>query len=451
MSLRIKNSLPHLLKNSHNDGLTLVQFQTLESSPPLGALYLSYALEKENIPFDLRIYPKFELRIDLDHLYSFLAQSHRILAIGCWSNVLPYLVVTLDKIKRKFPEKIIILGGIGPSIVAEEMIQSFPFIDYVIKGCGIFPFPRLVRKILNKDRDFSDIAGLVYRKQKNWVANQAANFYPPGDSYDHPSYRKLENIHQYTEFHIRTSFGCPFQCSYCQLSSLSGREVVYRGLSPIIDEIKFLKRAHSQGNFSIVFADEVFNLKRERVIDFCHLLREETLNIPWACNCRVEQMDEALLQIMSQTGCINIYYGLESGSNRILKKIKKGFSIDPAIKTVLLSQKYIGSITASFIYLYPFETAEDFKETLLVIRYLESKGIKIQLHPLTPIKNSAIYEAYRKNLRLIKDMVNSCHVPVGTMPRECQNIIRDYPEVFYYYYTYDFGGLSEILRIAGIK
>jgi len=158
------------------DGLTLVQFQYKESSPPLGALYLSDALDQEGIPFDLRIFPKFELAINMDRLYSFLGQSRRILAIGCWSNVLPYLSIVLERIKKRFPEKTIILGGIGPTEVAEEMIQTFPWIDYIIQGCGISPFPKLVKKILNHEKVFSDISGFGISKRERLLCASRLRF-----------------------------------------------------------------------------------------------------------------------------------------------------------------------------------------------------------------------------------------------------------------------------------
>ena len=108
----------------------------------------------------------------------------------------------------------------------------------------------------------------------------------------------------------------------------------------------------------------------------------------------MDRIDKELLKIMSGSGCKEIYYGIESGSDEILKKIKKGFTIEEAIKILLLSKKYIQTVTASFIYLFPFETPKDFIATKFFLIYLSSKGIATQLHSLCPVKNSEIYLAY---------------------------------------------------------
>lgn len=418
------------------NALTLVQFQHYPSSVPLGALYLAYGLERENVQFDLNIYPHYNLGAEIDKLYTFLAKSRKIIAIGCWSHTLPYLLVVLEKIKRRFPEKVIILGGIGPTEVAEEIMKKFKFIDFIIKGCGILPLPKLVKKIIKGDKVLSDISGLVYRNDRDIICSNYNSFYFNSIVSDLLPYHRIRNIHSYREFNIKTSVGCLYKCTYCQIASFSKGKVIYRNLNKVMEEIKFIKKLKKNKNFIIALTDNLFVIDRRRVIKFCNLLTKEKLNVQWMCSSRVDRMDEELLKIMSKNGCKKIYYGIESGSNRILKKIKKNFTIEAAIKLVLLSKKYIPEIIVSFMYQYPFETQKDFIDTFMVKTYLESKGISTQLHSLTPIKNSEIYIKYRKNLYLFRDLPNTSHEKLDSMPKECVRLIEDNPDIFYFYYSY---------------
>ena len=432
------------------NNLTLIQFAYDSFNVPLGSLYLAYGLEKANIQFDLKVYPIYNkqgFNVDIDRLYSFLIKSKGIIAVGCWSDILPVLLVALEKVKKKFPEKIIILGGIGPTEVAEEIMDKFNFINFIIKGCGILPLPLLIRKIVNKERVFTDVDGLVYRNGKNIKSNNYNGFYLKSVIPDSIPYFRIKNIRSYNKFFIFTSYGCPYKCTYCQMPCLSHGRVVYKDINKVIEEIKLIKKIKTNGKLTIFIKDEAFIINKERVIRFCNLLRAEKLNVKWRCYGRVDRIDRELLETMSKSGCESIFFGVESGSNKILKKIKKGFTIEKAIEILLLSKKYIKKIIASFIFLYPFETIEDFRNTLLLKTYLESKKICVELNQLTPIKNSEIYSEYKKQLRLFYKKRCTFHLSLNDMPKECVRLIKNNPSIFYFYYLYNFKDLNKILKL----
>lgn len=430
--------------------ITLIQFTYNPFAVPLGALYLSNGLEKANIRFNLNIcplYSKSGLSADIDKLYSFLSHSADIVAIGCWSDALPIVLVVLERIKKEFPEKIIILGGLGPTELAEELMKRFHFINFLIKGCSTASLPILIKKIKNQEKIFSDVQGLVYRNGRHIESNNYGNFYsnsiiPEVFPYDH-----FKNISSYYMFYIKTASGCSYGCTFCQLPHLSCGKVVYRDINKVIKEIKLIKKIKKNKEFVISIIDEAFILDRARVIKFCNLLKRENLNVKWYCYGRVDRVDRELLETMSISGCKGIYFGVESGSNRILRKIKKGFTIEEAIKILLLSKKYINGTTASFIYLYPFETVNDFKETLFFYKYLKFKKIGVQLHQLDPIKNSEIYFKYKKKLCLFRKKHSSFHINLKHMPRDCMRLIKNNPDLFCLYYRYNFESLNEILKL----
>jgi anaerobic magnesium-protoporphyrin IX monomethyl ester cyclase len=436
----------------HSKDLTLIQFTYWRDTLPLGALYLAHGLEKANIKFDLQVYPLYKRRVtreNTDKLYSFLMKSRGILAVGCWSDMLPFLLAALKKVKKKSPGRIIILGGIGPTEVAEEIMHKFDFIDFIIKGCGVAPLPLLIDKIVKGEKVFTDIDGLVYRNGKSVKSNTYNGFYLNSIMPDILPYHRLKDLSSYSLFYIRTSFGCPYRCTYCQMPCLSRGKVVYKDMQKVIEEIRCIKKVGKAENVLISIQDEAFITSRTRVIEFCNLLRAAGLAVPWTCYGRVDRVDAELLEIMSKSGCEEIFFGVESGSNRILKEIKKNFGIEKAVEILLLSRKIIKRVIASFMFLFPFETIDDFRQTLFFMAYLKSHNIQVQLHQLTPIKNSEIYIKYRKNLRLFYNRRGTFHPSLDAMPHDCIKLIKDNPAVFYYYYVYDFPDLKRFAHFNG--
>jgi len=215
--------------------LTLVQFRYGQVLP-LAAVYLAYGLIKENVCFEIKLFDKpslYSRETYIDNLYPFLIKSKKIIAIGCYSDTLPYVLAALKKLKQKFPKKIIILGGVGPTMVAQEIIDSFDFVDFILKGNGISSLPKLVKKIETRDMEFDDIPNLLVKNKRPHLSNNfdVCGLYTPKI----PAYWCIKDIDLYNRFHIRTSVGCPFQCTFCYALPATGKKVTNRDISEVIE------------------------------------------------------------------------------------------------------------------------------------------------------------------------------------------------------------------------
>ena len=162
-----------------------------------------------------------------------------------------------------------------------------------------------------------------------------------------------------------------------------------------------------------------------------------------------------LMKALSDAGCKSIFYGIESGSNQVLKKINKHFTIEKADKVVLRSKKYFKGITCSFIYGFPFETIDDFNKTLTTYWAWRQKDIRCQLDLLTPYKFSRIYNDYRQCLKFKEEYSTGFTMNVWSkktgLPRRIIKLIKEHPKVFSSFYYFDHAGLKEKRKKALIS
>ena len=152
----------------------------------------------------------------------------------------------------------------------------------------------------------------------------------------------------------------------------------------------------------------------------------------WACESRVDLIDEELMRLMAGCGCSDIFYGIESGSDSVLKRMRKGFTAETAISRVTESLKHFGKVTSSFIWGFPYETLGDFYKTLFVAEYLFELGSQSYLHRLSLLPLSQLYFEF-------KDYT----LPFGSLPELGQfyegekeftppirNLIGAHPDIF---------------------
>jgi len=180
-------------------------------------------------------------------------------------------------------------------------------------------------------------------------------------------------------FNLNTSRGCPFSCKFCSVPAVWGNR--YRAFSAekIVNEIEFLiKKYKIKG---IYFREDNFTVDKERVHNFCDLLLRKSIKIEWACETRVDTIDETLMQKMKQAGCRGFYVGVESGSQKVLDNIKKGITLEQIERFFKLCHKFDIKTKASFIFGTPSETEKDREETEALIERIKpdyvSRGVYV--------------------------------------------------------------------------
>jgi anaerobic magnesium-protoporphyrin IX monomethyl ester cyclase len=199
---------------------------------------------------------------------------------------------------------------------------------------------------------------------------------------------------------ILTSRGCPSKCTFCNSSSIFHNRIRRRSVENVMKEIAYLVDCYRLDG--IYFHDETFTINYEWVKNLCQELKP--LNLRWGCQTRVNLVSDELLKIMQSAGCIQIDFGIESASKRVLKSIKKGTTPEQAIIALELARRNNIKSFASFMVGLPGETEDDLMENVNFLKKVKPDYTYFNLY--TPFPGTEAAESAIKEGRLSKDFFN---------------------------------------------
>jgi radical SAM superfamily enzyme YgiQ (UPF0313 family) len=365
--------------------------------PPLGPLYIAAALESVGVEVDFR---DFQLQEDAhcfsgDQLARFLLGHQPIVAISCFVDMLPAVVDATRQLSEREPETTIVLGGPGPTAAARRILEEYPWIDAIVRGEGDEAVIELVELLRGKRT--GSIAGVIYRNASNLVDGPARARNRSLDDLPLPAYHLIDWT-RYDTARVITTRGCSYRCSFCDVTALWGNRSVYRDIELTVREMEMLR--HQYGKRFISIVDDTFVLNRGRVREFCRTLIARRSDIQWGCFGRINLMTAELMGLMQDAGCRGIFYGIDSGSQRVLDRTVKRVRSEDILPVIRLSTRYFENIEASFIWGYPFESLADFRKTYEVAAQaaLFAPRVNVQLHLLSPLPLSPIYQEFPEAL-----------------------------------------------------
>lgn len=358
----------------------------------------------------------------------------KMVSFYCRASEYHVLIDLAKKIKNESPETIVVFGGPQAELVAEETLNCYLCVDYICCGEGentIVPFLDMIFH-KNKDTTRHAIPGLVYRnKSGNVVKNKLPDLLPDNYTRSYLYYDLVPEdlIRNSKSVTIDVGRGCPFSCTFCSTKTFWKQKYRLRDLSNTICEIKYVVRHFGNRLFS--FSHDLFTVNKNRVLDFCDKISEVGGDIQWTCSARIDCVDENLIERMASAGLVGIYYGIESGSERIQRIINKNLRIQNCVNIVKCSIKNGIAVTASFIYGFPDETNDDLNKTLELIHQLMGIGANVQLHFLTFEKGSKLYDDYKHELTY--SCINQ-NKSFGV--EELSHEIQKYPELYSSFWNY---------------
>lgn len=270
-----------------------------------------------------------------------------------------------------------------------HILKHFNEIDFVVIGEGEFPFLSLVRCIDREDYEhLGEIRGIGYRDAGRIVRTEDSGLIEDLDTLPNPA-------GYFTYQHLSSTRGCPGRCTFCGSRRFWGRKVRFHSPSYFLEELQLLYR---KGVSFFCFSDDTFSVDKERVIVICKKIVESNLNIAWAAISRVNYVSEEMLYWMRRAGCIQISYGIESGSERIRRLFRKDIKASQIKKAFALTTKYGILARVYFIYGSPLETWE----TIHLIH--EIKPLSVVFYMLDLFPGTALYEDFKEKTASTDDM-----------------------------------------------
>lgn len=296
--------------------------------------------------------------------------------------------------KEILPNVVVVFGGIGTTFLWELLMKHFLEIDFAVLGEGEYSFLNLIRCIEGKRgiNDIAQIRGIAYRQAGEIKRTANAELIDNIDTLPMPS--------KYFKFqHIPLSRGCLSNCSFCGSPEFWRHKVRFHSAAYFMEQIECLY--YKGVNFFYV-SDDTFTVNSKRVIDICKSIIQKQLKITWFAISRVNYIDEEMLYWMRKAGCIQISYGVESGSERMRKKLNKDIKTDDIKKAFKLTMQYGIMARAYFIYGSPGENWETIQETIDLIH--EIKPLSAIFYILDIFPGTALYEDFRHRTKFNDDI-----------------------------------------------
>ncbi|MFZ5573410.1 MAG: B12-binding domain-containing radical SAM protein [Thermodesulfobacteriota bacterium] len=371
-------------------------------NPPLGLLYIAAFLEK-SAEHEVRVLDSQVEKLGYDGLKQRIADLRPdIVGITAMTLTLIDVLQTAATVKEINPDTIVVLGGPHVNLFPEETIR-FANVDYLVLGEGEEVFRDLVAAI-DKGGDPAAIKGVFFLCNGGIVNTGSRPHIENLDALPFPA-RHLVPYRQYTSLlskgkvvtTIITSRGCPYQCAFCDRPSL-GKKFRARSAVNIVDE---LEECVQMGIQEFLFYDDTFTVSKKRVLEVCREIVRRRLTISWDIRARVDTVDEEMLAHLRRAGCSGIHYGVEAGTEKILKVLNKGISLAHAATIFKLTRRQKIQTLAYFMIGNPTETIADIQATFRMMKRLNPDYVHLTI--LTPFPGTRIYLDGLKSGRIEKD------------------------------------------------
>ncbi|MEA3356864.1 MAG: radical SAM protein [Patescibacteria group bacterium] len=364
--MRVSLVVPNVAKHIHG-----------ETFEPLGVLYIAAQI---CYPHDVQIVDAFNRKLNMEEtLEEVLSFNPDVVGISLtMSPTVPFGRALAEELKSSNPTIRIIVGGTHATFAGEQLAAN-QHIDIVVLHEGEFAFTEILRCFEGKG-DLANVKGIFIHNNGEIIKTPEREPLSDLDSLSFPARHLLPNHTVYRRKHILSSRGCVYKCIYCASSAMNQYRWRARSPANVLAEIEIVASQYSK---TFYFADDNFPVNRQRTIEICNSIIERGLDIKWACLSRIEFIDDAeLLRTMALSGCREIFIGAESGSNQVLKKMKRNYTAEDVKRIVKMCFDMGILTTVSFIIGNPYERLEDVRKTFELSTEIHTPNVAF--HIFTP-------------------------------------------------------------------
>jgi len=297
-----------------------------------------------------------------------------------------------------------ILGGPDPSLDPVKYLGTGLF-DYVVVGEGEVTAAELVGR-LEAGRGAEGVRGvahldrggrIVWNGSRGVIKDLDSLPIPDRSLIDHERYRETwRHDHGFMLTSVITSRGCPWGCHFCSNPVAPfGRRYTYRSPENVVDELEVLVRKF--GYDYVWFADDVFTVLKPRTLEICRLILERGIDLRWSCLTRADRVDSQVLNAMKRAGCVKIFYGVESGSQKILDAMNRGMKISQ-IRDAVAATKAAGIMVHAFMQMgFPGETYRTMTRTIGFLEELDPDEFSFTI--AYPLPGTELFSKVKKYVK----------------------------------------------------
>lgn len=344
---------------------------------------------------------------NIQNCYQYIMQhTPDIIGMYTMHNTLHIAILLAQEFKRKNPEIKVMLGGPQASLCAEEIVTKIDAIDAI--GIGEAEYTIIPNLWALKTGCYDDAVGICYREDGKVKYIENKNLIPNLEELPFIDYDLL-GFPVEKHMSIDVGRGCSFSCSFCSTKNFWKRKFRVKLAQRIFDEVKLYHDSYGIRSFS--FQHDLFVANRSLIFELCKLIKESSLKIDWWCSSRIDTIDEELIDEMASAGCAGIYFGIETGSQRMQRIINKNLKLDQLDSLIEVLKRYNVKPTFSFIYGFPEENEEDLNETLDMLYRLynsfkvrhKKRMVELQLHKLIFLSATELTDKYIGKLEKTED------------------------------------------------
>jgi radical SAM superfamily enzyme YgiQ (UPF0313 family) len=390
-----------------------------DSAPPFGCAYLAGSVR--HVGHEVSIVDALGLGLDRyssvpelptglrhgledDETVALIPGDVQIIGVTCmfsleWTFTRDLMIL----IREHFPDATIVVGGEHITALPAYCMKDCPAIDYCVAGEGEQTLVDLVTT-LDKGLPIFNVPGIFYRQGGTIVASQARKRIRELDTIPRPAW-DLTPIRNYLDsgtmigvnfgrsMPILASRGCPYQCTFCSNPGMWGTLWRVRSPQEVFTEIMDYKKEYGASNFD--FYDLTAIVKKQWIVDFCHLLINNNANITWQLpsGTRSEAIDAEVTKLLFQAGCVYLTYAPESGSPVTLERIKKKISTKKMLASMDDAIANGISTKANIILGFPDETLWNVLQSYWFIVRMAMVGINdVVSFPFSPYPGSELFK-----------------------------------------------------------
>jgi anaerobic magnesium-protoporphyrin IX monomethyl ester cyclase len=351
---------------------------------PLGVGFLGTLLQQHG--HEVRVFDQNVEGLEDEGLFQLVAEFQPDIAgFSVMTPNYPVARQQIRRLKQLHPEVWVLAGGIHATLFPDDLMADGA--DVVVLGEGEPVILELVTG-LAEGRDLGRLPGLVFRAPTGEVIRTAGHCQTTSLD-DLPMVdRSLYNLPRYTHHSMLASRGCPHHCAFCcnYTGTVRHDGVAVRQHQKVISEMEHLRDTY--GAREIFFADDIFLLRKQDILEFCKANAARRVGVKWIGQMRADRVDATVAEAMRAAECERIYFGVESGSDRILREAHKGMTTAQIRRGIRAALDAGLRVKTGWIYGLPGALADQYESIAFM---LDLRPHEISIHQLIPFPGTIYY------------------------------------------------------------